>query len=156
MVRSPRINEVVVFRKRREPSFGVVREPVGEKFSVFSEEGKEVEVTSDKVVLPTGMNLGDEFTQSEKKLRLRGLRKELDEKREGVDLKTLWECVFDGGQELTLEELSELYFGTDGDMSEDILLLFWAVEKDDLYFVRGEEGYIPRAPQEIEIASSIS
>ncbi|HEX3033588.1 MAG TPA: RNB domain-containing ribonuclease [Thermodesulfobacteriota bacterium] len=152
MVRSPRINEVVVFRKRREPSFGVVREPVGEKFSVFSEEGKEVEVTSDKVVLPTGMNLGDEFTQSEKKLRLRGLRKELDEKREGVDLKTLWECVFDGGQELTLEELSELYFGTDGDMSEDILLLFWAVEKDDLYFVRGEEGYIPRAPQEVEEA----
>lgn len=146
----PRINEVVVFRKRSEPSFGIVRDSLGEKFSVFSEEGKEVEVPSEKVVLSTGTNLGNELTQSEMKLSLRGMRRELEEKRGGVDLKTLWECVFDSGKELTLEELAELYFGTDGKASEDVLLLFWAVEKDDLYFKREEAGYKPRAAQDVE------
>jgi Exoribonuclease R len=117
---------------------------------VFSEEGKEVEVSFDKLALSTGINIGDAFTQSEKKLKLRGLRRELEERREGVDLKTLWECVYDTEKELIFREIAELYFGTDSRESEDILLLFWAVEKDDLYFERAEGEYKPRAPQEVE------
>src|SRR3989337_1653099 len=82
----PKLNEVVVFRKRSEPSFGVLRESLGERVSVFSEEGKEVEVDFNKVVLSTGIKLGSELTQSEKKLKLRGIRKGLDEKKSTVDL----------------------------------------------------------------------
>jgi exoribonuclease II len=148
----PKANEVIVFRKRNEPSFGVMIESLGERVSVFSEDGKEVEVDFGKIVLSTGIKLGNELTQSEKKLKLRGLRKGLDERRSTVDLKILWECVFDIERELTLEELSELYFGGDTTGSEDTLLLFWAVEKDDLYFKRGESGYIPRASKEVEEA----
>ncbi len=146
----PRLNEVVVFRKRSEPSFGVLRESLGERVSLFSEEGKEVEVDFSKIVLSTGIKLGSELTRSEKKLRLRGIRKGLDEKRGTVDLKTLWECVSDGAKELTLDELVELYFSEDGTEKEDILLLFWAVEKDDLYFKRGENGYKPKTSKEVE------
>ncbi len=146
----PKLNEVVVFRKRSEASFGVLRGSLVEKISVFSEEGKEVEVDFGKLVLSTGIRLGGELTQSEKKLRLRGIRKELDEKRGSVDLKTLWECVSDNEKEFTLNELFELYFGGDSGEAEDILLLFWAVEKDDLYFKRGGKGYIPRTAKEVE------
>src|SRR3972149_8367957 len=146
----PKLNEVVVFRKRSEPSFGVLRESLGERVSLFSEEGKEVEVDFSKIVLSTGIKLGSELTQSEKKLKLRGLRKGLDEKKGAVDLKTLWECVSDSGKELTLDDLVELYFSEDGTKKEDILLLFWAVEKDDLYFKRGENGYKPKTSKEVE------
>ncbi|MGH7801309.1 MAG: ribonuclease catalytic domain-containing protein [Thermodesulfobacteriota bacterium] len=146
----PKLNEVVVFRKRSEPSFGVLRESLGERVSLFSEEGKEVEVDFSKVVLSTGIKLGSELTQSEKKLKLRGIRKRLDEKKSTVDLKTLWECVSDSGKELTLDDLVELYFSEDGTEKEDILLLFWAVEKDDLYFKRGENGYKPKTSKEVE------
>ncbi len=147
--RIPKINEVVVFRKRSEPTFGVMTESMGERVSMFSEEGKDVEVDFGKIVLSTGIKFNNELTQSEKKLKLRELRKGLEEKRSVVDLKTLWECVFDAGRELTLEELVELYLG-DNSCDEDALILFWAIEKDDLYFKRGEGGYIPRLPKEVD------
>jgi exoribonuclease-2 len=146
----PKVNEVVVFRKRSEPAFGIMKESIGERVLVFSEEGKDVEVDFGKIVLSTGIKFTNELTQSERKLKLRELRRGLEEKRSTVDLKTLWECVFDADRELTLEELIELYFGGSNSGDEDVLLLFWAVEKDDLYFKRGEKGYIPRAPKEVE------
>ncbi len=148
--RIPKVNEVVVFRKRSEPAFGIMKESIGERVLVFSEEGKDVEVDFGKIVLSTGIKFTNELTQSERKLKLRELRRGLEEKRSTVDLKTLWECVFDADKELTLEELVELYFGGSNSGDEDVLLLFWAVEKDDLYFKRGEKGYIPRAPKEVE------
>lgn len=146
----PKINEVVVFRKRNEPSLGVMKESIGERVSVFSEEGKDAEVDFRKVVLSTGIKFTNELTQSEKKLKLREIRKGLEEKRSEVDLKTLWECVFDTDRELTLEELIDLYFGVNNSCNDDVLLLFWAVEKDDLYFKRVERGYSPRAPKEVD------
>lgn len=148
--RIPKVNEVVVFRKRSEPAFGIMKESIGERVLVFSEEGKDAEVDFGKIVLSTGIKFTNELTQSERKLKLRELRRGLEEKRSTVDLKTLWECVFDADKELTLEELVELYFGGSNSGDEDVLLLFWAVEKDDLYFKRGEKGYIPRAPKEVE------
>ncbi|MGH7890147.1 MAG: RNB domain-containing ribonuclease, partial [Thermodesulfobacteriota bacterium] len=83
-------------------------------------------------------------------LRLRELRKGLEEKRDAVDLKTLWECVFDAEREITLEELAELYFGDAQLKNEELLLFFWAVDKDDLYFQREDNGYRPRTPDEVE------
>jgi exoribonuclease-2 len=146
----PAPNEVVVFRKRKEPSLGILTGVAGEKISVFSEEGKEVEVDFTKLVFGTGTKVGSDLTQHEKKLKLRELRKELEEKKSAVDLKTLWECVFDVKRELTLEELVELYFGGGSLENRDVLLLFWAVEKDDVYFTREEVGYKPRTPKEVE------
>ncbi len=150
VTKNPKPNEIIVFRKRREPSFGILTGGLGEKVSVFSEEAKEVEVDFEKVVLSTGIRVVDELTQSEKKLRLRELRRGLEEKRDAVDLKTLWECVFDTDREIPLEELAELYFADAQLKNEDLLLFFWAVDKDDLYFQREESGYRPRTPDEVE------
>ncbi len=146
----PRQNEVVVIRKRSEPSFGDFKGSLRETVSVFSEDGKDTELDFGKLILSTGIKLSGDLTQSEKKLRLRELRKGLEEKRGTVDLKTLWECVFDSEKELTLEELVDLYFAGNNPESEEILLLFWAVEKDDLYFKREESGYSPRMQKEVE------
>ncbi|MGQ0793249.1 MAG: ribonuclease catalytic domain-containing protein [Deltaproteobacteria bacterium] len=149
--RIPKHGEVIIFRKRKEPSLGVITEGAGAKFSVFSEEGKEVEVDYEKVVLPAGIKLSDELNQSEKKLALRGLRRELDESVPKVDLKTIWECVFDLGAEITLDEIIELYLGKDSSTRQkEALLLFWAIEKTEVYFKRGECGYIPHTVKDVE------
>ena len=44
-----RTHEVVLFRKRKEPSLGIFVRALGDKFTLFSEEGREVDVDPDKV-----------------------------------------------------------------------------------------------------------
>jgi len=85
-----RLGEIVVFRKRKEPSLGMVLRGQDGKVVVFSEEGKEMEVNPERVVLSTGITLGEGLTQSERKLELRKLRRELEERKNSIDLKTLW------------------------------------------------------------------
>jgi exoribonuclease-2 len=145
-----RLGEIVVFRKRREPSLGMVLRGQDGKVVVFSEEGKEMEVNPERVVLSTGITLGEGLTQSERKLELRKLRRELEERKNSIDLKTLWECVCEFETELPLKDLMDLYFSGDEIEDRDLLLFFWAIDKDDIYFKRGEGGYIPRSKEEIK------
>jgi len=44
----PAAGEVIVFRKRKEPSFGFLKGKSGEKVSVISEDGKDLELDSEK------------------------------------------------------------------------------------------------------------
>ncbi|GIW47302.1 MAG: ribonuclease [Deltaproteobacteria bacterium] len=145
-----RLGEIVVFRKRKEPSLGMVLRGQDGKVVVFSEEGKEMEVNPERVVLSTGITLGEGLTQSERKLELRKLRRELEERKNSIDLKTLWECVCEFETELPLKDLMDLYFSGDEIEDRDLLLFFWAIDKDDIYFKRGEGGYIPRSKEEIK------
>ena len=142
-----RLGEIVVFRKRKEPSLGMVLRGQDGKVVVFSEEGKEMEVNPERVVLSTGITLGEGLTQSERKLELRKLRRELEERKNSIDLKTLWECVCEFETELPLKDLMDLYFSGDEIEDRDLLLFFWAIDKDDIYFKRGEGGYIPRSKE---------
>lgn len=146
--RFPTQNEVVLFRKRKEPSLGIFVRTLGDKFTLFSEEGREIEVDPDKVAFVSGSRIEGEFTASEKKLRLRDLRRDLDEEKQNVDLLTIWECYEGGEEEVPFDELSALYFGEKGVSDREKLALFWAVDKDDVYFRRGEEGYSPRTSEE--------
>lgn len=150
MKQGSRLGEIVVFRKRKEPSLGMVLRGQNGKVVVFSEEGKEIEVNPERVVLSMRITLGEGLTQSEKKLELRRLRRELEERKESIDLKTLWECVCEFETELALKDLMDLYFSGDEIEDKDLLLFFWAIDKDDIYFKRGEGGYIPRSKEEIK------
>jgi exoribonuclease-2 len=144
----PSQNEVVLFRKRKEPSLGIFVRALGDKYTLFSEEGREVDVDPGKVAFISGLKIEGEFTASEKKLRLRELRRDLDEKKQGIDLVTIWECYEGGEEEVPFDELSALYFGEKGATEKERLAFFWAVDKDDIYFRRGEGGYSPRTREE--------
>jgi len=146
--RFPSHNEVVLFRKRREPSLGIFVRALGDKYTLFSEEGREVDVDPEKIAFLSGLRIEGEFTASEKKLKLRDLRRDLDEAKDGIDLVTIWGCYEEGGEEIPFAELSGLYFGEKGVSDREKLSLFWAVDKDDIYFTRGEEGYSPRSPED--------
>lgn len=151
--KNPVVNELVVFRRRKDLSLGLARKNFADKLSVLTEDGNELDLDIKKVVLFTGIKCENELTISEKKLRLRTIRKQLDDGQATVDLETLWECVYESSNLLTLEQMIEIYFGEsnrDYVRDDDVLLLFWALEKDDIYFSNNDGGYTPRSAGEVE------
>jgi exoribonuclease-2 len=155
MIRNrPVVNELVVFKNRKNISLGFATKNVAEKLSVLTEGGNELDLDAKRLALCTGIKCENELSPSEKKLRLRTIRKQLDENQAAVDVKTLWECVYEPTNLLTLEQIIDIYFGEsnrDSIPGNEILLLFWALEKDDIYFSNIDGGYAPRTPDEVEV-----
>jgi len=144
---SPLKDEIIVYRKRREPSFGIVFSTEGDKVKVFTEDGKELEIDINKIVLFTKSKIGSQLVHSEKKLELRKLRKELEENKKSVDIKTLWECISGVHDQISFNELSDFYYNGKNKMED--LQLFWAIEKDDTYFKRNGDAYSPQSEKEV-------
>lgn len=147
--RTPLVNEVIVFRKRKDPCFGVMKDFHGQGLTVFTEEGKELGIDLKKFVLSTGIKFDKKQTPSEYKLKLRTLRKELELNKQRVDIEMLWECISDSDAIFKFEQLINIYFGNNEADDKEILLLFWALEKDKIYFVRNDNGYKPRTKKEV-------
>ncbi|MXW22127.1 MAG: RNB domain-containing ribonuclease [Candidatus Dadabacteria bacterium] len=146
----PSINELIAYRKRREPTLGVVLSVHPDKFSVFSEDGKRYDVEPKKVALLTGITVPETLTESEKKLEMRKWRRDLEEKKESVDLETLWQCVVGEQEIVSFAEILDLYSsGTEQVSSEQRLLLFWAVDKNTVYLARAEDGYLVRSQEDV-------
>ena len=146
----PKANELILFRKRKEPSFGIFSNAIGDKANIFSEEGKDVSIDLEKIAYNSGIIIEGNFTQSERKLKLREIRRSLEEGKEKVDLETIWECVGGEEREIMFNDLVELYFGDSNVINKEILLLFWAIDKNDIYFKRGVEGYYVREASEVK------
>jgi len=145
----PSINELVAYRKRKEPALGVVFYAHPDKLSVLSEDGKRYSVEPKKVVLLTGITVPETLTDSEKKLEMRKWRRELEEKKDSVDMETLWECVVEEQETVSFEEILELYSGAEQVSLEQRFLLFWAVDKNTVYLARGENGYLVRSREDV-------
>ncbi len=146
---SPSINELIAYRKRREPTLGVVLSVHLGKLSVLSEDGKRYAIEPKKVVLVTGITVPETLTDSEKKLEMRKLRRDLEEKRDSVDLETLWQCVVEEQETVSFEEILDLYSGKEQVSMEQRLLLFWAVDKNTVYLTRAEDGYLVRSQEDV-------
>ena len=145
----PRINELIAYRKRREPTFGVVLSVHPAKLSVLSEDGKHYAIEPKKIVLLTGIAVSETLTDSEKKLEMRKWRRDLEEKKDSVDLETLWQCVVEEQETVSFEEILDLYSGKEQVSMEQRLLLFWAVDKNTVYLTRAEDGYLVRSQEEV-------
>lgn len=146
---SPSINELIAYRKRREPTLGVVLSAYPDKLSVFSEDGKRYSVEPKKVVLLTGITVSETLTDPEKKLEMRKWRRDLEKKKDSVDLETLWQCVVEEQETVSFEEILDLYSGKEQVSMEQRLLLFWAVDKATVYLTRAEDGYLVRSREDV-------
>ncbi len=146
----PSNNELVLFRKRKEPSFAIFNQTQGDKASIFSEEGKDILIDLGKIAYNSGIAIKDNLTASEKKLKLREVRKTLEEEKDNIDLETLWECVQNEEGEILFKDLLNLYLGDSSISNHDGLVFFWAVDKNDTYFKRGEAGYLAREASEVK------
>jgi len=149
-IKIPSAHELILFRKRKEPSFAIFNETIGNKANIFSEEGKDISVDIEKIAYNSGIIIKGNFTPAEKKLKLREIRRTLEEAKDKLDIETLWECIGNEDPELTFKDISDLYFGDADKSNDDSLALFWAVDKNDIYFKRGEAGYIAREASEVK------
>lgn len=146
---SPETNELVVYRKRREPTLGIVVSPGKDSLGLFSEDGKRYEVEGKKLVLRAAVRVSPDLTDSERKLEMRKWRRELEEKKSSVDVETLWECVVDEMETVSFAELLDLYSGAGEVSGSERLSLFWAVDKNAVYLARAEDGYAVRSREEV-------
>jgi exoribonuclease-2 len=149
-IKIPTAHELILFRKRKEPSLAIFNEILGNKANIFSEEGKDISIDMEKIAYNSGIIIEGNFTPAEKKLKLREVRRTLEAAKETLDLETLWECIGDQESEISFRDISELYFGDSEKLNEDSLSLFWTVDKNDIYFKRGEAGYLAREAQEVK------
>lgn len=149
-VKIPSNNELILFRKRKEPSFAIFNQTQGDKANIFSEEGKDILVDLGKIAYNSGITIEGNLTAAEKKLKLREVRKTLEEEKENIDLETLWECVQSEEAEILFNDLLNLYLGDSSISNHDSLVFFWAVDKNDTYFKRGEAGYLAREASEVK------
>ncbi len=146
----PSNNELILFRKRREPSFAIFNEATGDKACIFSEEGKDISVDIAKIAYCSGIKIEGNLIPAEKKLKLREIRTTLEDKKDSIHLKTLWECAGNVEEAVPFEDLLDLYMGDSSISEMDALVFFWAVDKNDTYFKRAEAGYLARESSEVK------
>ena len=72
--KTPTTNELIIFRKRKAPSLGLVKKSAADMVSVLSEDGSELDLDMKRIVVATGIRFENELSPSEKKLRLRAIR----------------------------------------------------------------------------------
>ncbi|WP_462137317.1 ribonuclease catalytic domain-containing protein [Candidatus Mycalebacterium sp.] len=141
--------EVVIFRKRKEPCCGIFISSQDGVVTVFSEEGKNMRVSDDKVAFSTGIT-PDIGTDAERRMKMRRLRKDLEAAKGGFDLKPLWEHFAGAEQAVSFGEILSVYSSGSKPGADEILKLFWAVDKDTVYFKRDKSGYFPLAERCVE------
>lgn len=136
-------NEIVIFRKRKEPCCGIFLSSDGGTVTVFSEEGRNMSVAEGKVAFVTGMEVDKNSSDHERKMEMRKLRRELEDSKKDFDLKTLWECFADKPETVSFGDILSVHSAGAEISPKETLKLFWAVDKDTVYFKREPDGYIP-------------
>ncbi len=141
--------EIVIFRKRKEPCCGIFLSSDGATLTVFSEEGRKMSIPEDKVALATGIEARGSGDR-EWKTEMRRLRRELEESKKDFDLRTVWECFADSVKTASFEDILSVCRAGAETTPEQSLKLFWAVDKDAVYFKRDRGGYTPLSAKCVE------
>ena len=151
MPATPKLNEIIFYKKRNFISLGVMCEISGDKFTVITEEGKQLILDSEQIVYCSKIDSLKIGNSSEIKLELRSLRKELDTQRQSVDLKTAWECLYDPKAKsgFKLNDILDLYFNDRSNYNK-ILLFVWAIQRDETYFKKQDDLIYLNSLEEIQ------
>lgn len=152
MGKMPENKELVLYRKRREPTLAVVRSSNGKEINIINEEGKQSTISSEKIIYRSGIIFDKIDDTNYLRSEFRNLRQKLRNNMSSRNIKPLWESVKDTGRELAFEELIGLYEGTNKLSKEDKLQLFWTIDKERDYFKRNKDGYIPNTRAEVNFA----
>ena len=140
------LNELIVVLKKKKPVLGIVTSIERDVVKFLSEDGKEWEYPPEKIDFKSSIILSDKSNSSEKKLELREYRRELNESSRDLDLESLWESVVGSVKNISFDDLKEIYYGDKTIENLDVLRMFWAVNRDDVYF-RGENGLYAPVPE---------
>lgn len=103
---------------------------------------KEARLPFERIILSTQVFAdGDE--------QVADFRKRSEDIASEVDITELWEVVSDEQSALSLDDLTELYWGSNANAAQQIALLL-RLDRDTLYFEDSKTGYTPRTPSAVE------
>lgn len=137
-------NELVVFAKKNKPVLGLVCSANDDNMVVLSEDGREISINLDQIKLKTSI-----IINSDRKSTLRGYRNKLNEISNEVDLEVLWKRVVGSVEKISFNDLIEIYYGNGIVDDNEKLKIYWAVNKDKIYFKKIEDSYFPSAESEV-------
>ncbi len=141
--------EIVIFRKRKEPCCGIFLSAGEGVMTVLSEEGKTMPITGEKIAFLTGIKSAHS-TNDERKMDMRRLRKELEEAKDSFDLQALWENLAHSEKIVSFGDILSVYSRETETPPDEALRLFWAIDKNTVYFKREKGGYMPLAAGHVE------
>ncbi len=137
-------NELIVFAKRNKPVLGSVCSVNDDLLTVLSEDGKQIDICSDQIELKTSI-----IIDPDGKLILRGYRKQLNESIKEIDLEFLWKQVAGSAEKMSFDDLIEIYCDGRAFDRDEVLKVYWAVNKDTVYFKKFDGQYFPSSESEV-------
>ncbi len=137
-------NELVVFAKRNKPVLGSVCSVSNDLLTVLSEDGKQIDVNLDQIELKTSI-----IVDPDRELILRNYRKQLNESIKEVDLEFLWNQVSGSAERMSFSDLIGIYCGGRSYDCNEVLKIYWAINKDTIYFKKAEGQYFPLPEAEV-------
>lgn len=127
---------------------GVVIGSKKDKFVVYNDRGRELELPAIRLYRLPGNMPGDCATFEEKGDHLSKIFHEAAELSLGINLEEIWLFIQEEAREYTNKELCELYFGNNNLLSH--LGLRLALLSDNKFFKRNKETFGPRTPEVVE------
>ncbi len=139
---------LVIYENEAAPIVGAVTAGRKDKFLIFNDRGREIELPPNRLYVLPGKLPADAGSNEAREDYLRGLRDDAARFAATVDLEEIWLFLHEDGSEFTNEQLCILYYGTN-DLVKHLGLRL-ALLSDSTYFKRGKETFIPRPEDVIE------
>ena len=141
-------DSICLFQTNNQPVFATIVGEKKSKYRLLNERGREVELTANRFhVLPGALPKGLS-SQDQKISFLVTLHAECEAILGEIELNDLWTAVEDQSGELTVGELTSLYFGNDSLREHGALVL--KLLSDQIYFKRNQFLFLPRATSVVD------
>ena len=109
----------------------------GSRLRIATGRNRETQLASNRVMLATGVVVSGEEEVEE-------FRRRCDTLASDIDLAEVWELVSDEGIPMSLDDIADLYWGTDKDAARLVALLLH-LHREAIYFDAVEESFMPRS-----------
>jgi exoribonuclease II len=146
-----RRNEIVDYYDSKRISCGLILDVEDRRLKILNDQGKEVKISFSRALVAT-KDPDFPLTQSRDAQigRLKAISNQRDEIKDRIELRELWEVVGTETGEISLEDLSELFFGRKNiDYSASLLR---AIFEDRLYFRIRPDGIEVLPPERVQQA----
>ena len=135
-------DEIVVARLSKGASIVRYLSETASRVTVTLGRNRQARIPHDRVLLATGLTVSADAEVEEFRARCEGLSSE-------IDLRDVWDVVWEEGAAASIESLAELYWASGWDPAR-LVALALHLENDSDYFVYGEGGYTPRSLDAVE------
>jgi exoribonuclease II len=139
---------LVMFENEQNALIGVILDLKKDRFLVFSERAREVELAPQRLHKLPGLLSATAVTREKQQASLQDIRAKAEELVEGIAIEELWGVVQGSSREYSESELYELLF--DKPDASAYLALRLKLLQDKVFFKRDKAGFIPRTSEIID------